>query len=62
MERFWAIMKSKARKSSKVFKNELELKKEWTKVTKKVGSSTTQNVMRGLKGKVWTFSDGKEIE
>lgn len=62
VERFWAIMKAKVRKSSKVFKNELELKKEWMKVTKKVGSTIAQNVMRGLKGKVRAFSDGKEIE
>lgn len=55
-------MKAKVRKSSKVFKNELELKKEWMKVTKKVGSTIAQNVMRGLKRKVRAFSDGKEIE
>ena len=51
IEKFWAIVKDKLRRTGKVFKNDKDLKKEWMKVCKKGGTSVAQNLMGKVKSK-----------
>jgi transposase len=62
IEKFWAIMKAKVKKSGKMFKTGDDLKKKWEKLCEKEGERLAQGLMSSVKRKVRAYSLGKEIE
>ena len=61
IEKFWAIMKKKLKKSGKTFKTEEALKKNWEKMCNEDGQSLAQDLMSSVKRNVRAFSLGEEI-
>lgn len=56
IERYWAIVKLKLRKTSKEAKNIKDFKIKWTNATKKVASTVVQKLMSKVKRKIREFS------
>lgn len=62
IEKFWAIMKKKLKKSGKTFKTDEALKKNWEKLCKEAGQSLAQDLTSSVKRNVRAFSLGEEIQ
>lgn len=56
VEKYWAIIKQKLRKSQKVATNYLSFAKLWAAATKKVPDAVVKQLMNGLGGKIHRFS------
>lgn len=55
IERYWAIMKSKVKKTGRTFKNHKQVHRTWNKCAKKLSQSDVQKLMAPIKGKVRDF-------
>lgn len=55
IEKYWAHIKAKLKKTSKSTKSIGEFKKEWLKATKTITDSSVQTLMSGIKGKIRNF-------
>lgn len=55
IERYWAIMKSKLRKTTKEAKDIVDFKKKWVKTTKLVPDTSVRAMMRAVRSKVRIF-------
>lgn len=55
IEKYWAIIKSKLKKTGKTIKKPADLQKWWKKMADQVGSSLVQKMMGGIKRKVREF-------
>lgn len=55
IEKYWAIVKQKLKKSGKVTKDATEMKRWWNKMAAQVSQQSVQNMMSGVRRKVRDF-------
>lgn len=55
IEKYWAIVKQKLKKSGRVTRDAVEMKRWWNKIAAQVGQQSVQNMMRGIRRKVRNF-------
>ena len=55
IEKYWAIVTSKLKKSARTIKKTVDLQRWWNKMADRVDSFTVQKMMGGIKQKVREF-------